>query len=456
MSQYRSHDLTNGYLPVAAFQHLRPTEMSFVDLDGPPALISPVGDLSDAGDHDGLLLVRLHGEPLAIIHVPRMVRDLAVEDLAALIWQEAEQRIREHVEMFRCGFAPDGVKSLLSGFRSVAGGCSGARVAEIHPSVSVIVPTGGRADQLERCLRSLLALERPHLDILVVDNQPGAKETRRTFDAIASEGSRVRYIAEPRPGSSVARNRGIAETSAEFVAFTDDDIIIDPHWLDWLLSPFVDPAVTVVTGMVLPLELQSEAQKRFEQFAGFSKGITRRSYDLQTTRADNRILYPYWGGIFGSGNSMAFRRADLVAAGGFDPALGAGSLALAGADIEAFSSAILRGGRLVYEPRSLCWHEHRRDDEALRRQLFNYGVGCTAILTKYLLRDPGFLGAVARSVPLELRRREQNTSEQATSAELPKVYARLFRRGMLRGPRLYGKSRRWARRLQLDDAIQGR
>ena len=46
------------------------------------------------------------------------------------------------------------------------------------------------------------------------------------------------------------------------------------------------------------------------------------------------------------------------------------------------SSAILRGGTLVYEPRSLCWHEHRHDEAAFRRQLFNYGVGFTATLTK--------------------------------------------------------------------------
>jgi hypothetical protein len=149
---------------------------------------------------------------------------------------------------------------------------------------------------------------------------------------------------------------------------------------------------------------------------------------------------------------MAFRTAELAAAGGFDPALGAGSLALAGADIEAFSAAILRGGRLVYEPRALCWHEHRRDDGALKRQLFNYGVGFTAILTKYLLNDRRFLRALGRSVPLAVRRR-RGGGEETAAASLPGEYASLVRSGMLRGPRLYVKSRRWARRLRLDEAI---
>jgi hypothetical protein len=48
------------------------------------------------------------------------------------------------------------------------------------------------------------------------------------------------------------------------------------------------------------------------------------------------------------------------------------------------STAILRGGRLVYEPRALCWHEHRKDGDALRGQAFGYGVGFSAIVTKAL------------------------------------------------------------------------
>ena len=157
-------------------------------------------------------------------------------------------------------------------------------------------------------------------------------------------------------------------------------MIVDEDWLGWLIAPFADPEVTVATGLVLPLKLETAAQKRFEQYAGFGKGYERRSYDMRSNRADERLLYPYWGGMFGAGNSMAFRRAELLAAGGFDPSLGAGSIAQSGEDIDAMSSAILRGGTLVYEPRSLCWHEHRHDEAAFRRQLFNYGVGFTATL----------------------------------------------------------------------------
>ncbi len=288
--------------------------------------------------------------------------------------------------------------------------------------------------------------------MIVVDNRPGTGETLALVSKMALNDGRIRYVAEPREGLSVARNRGLAEaTAAEFVAFTDDDAVVDAGWLYWLLAPFADKSVTVTTGMVLPLELETIAQKRFEQYAGFSKGTDRRSYDVAAGRADDRLLYPYWGGMFGSGNNMAFRRRDLIMAGGFDTTLGAGSPTGGGEDIAAFSDAILRGGRLVYEPRSLCWHEHRRDEDALRKQLFNYGAGFTASLCRAAWRDPRFLWSAARAIPTVIRLlyRRRHAGSAAGDGRLPAELSRLEHSGMLRGPVLYAKSVRRVSRLGL-------
>jgi O-antigen biosynthesis protein len=286
-----------------------------------------------------------------------------------------------------------------------------------------------------------------------VDNRPGSDGTQDLVERIGGDYPQLRYVAEPRPGSSVARNRGIAEATAHVLAFTDDDVVVDADWLERLVEPFDDPAVRAVTGMVMPFELETPAQKLFERYAGFSKGVKRRVYDMAANRAVDRVLYPFWGGVFGSGNSMAFLRSQLVETGGFDPALGAGSRALAGADIDAMSAAVL-AGKLIYEPRSVCWHQHRRNEEALRRQLFNYGAGLTAIFTKRLFRDLRFTQAAIRSIPLVVERQRRPSAAGIAEARLPEDYARLERRGMARGPVLYGKSIRWARRLGLDKVLQ--
>jgi O-antigen biosynthesis protein len=433
--------LTNGFLPAAPFGHLEPTALGVVDIEH-PATVS-IMQASAGPPRDALLLVRLHREPLGLVHVPDASATADTRAVLALVREQLGARIREHELSIGCSVD--------------APACPGLAPPPLPGSVAVIIPTGGRVEQLDRCLRSLVPSVASHVEIIVVDNRPAVSETRQLLSRWSAHDKRVRYVAEQRPGSSVARNRGIAETRAEFLAFTDDDVVVDEGWLPWLLAPFSDPKVNVATGLVLPLELGTIAQKRFEQYAGFSKGVERHSYDLGAHSARERLLYPYWGGVFGSGNSMAFRREELARAGGFDPTLGAGSLALAGADIEAMSAAILRGGRLVYEPRSLCWHEHRRDDAALARQLFNYGAGFTAILTKGLLRDRRFLASAARSVPVALRlRRHQSGGETgAAGAALPEELAALQRKGMLRGPGLYLKSVRWAKRLRLDEVIRG-
>jgi hypothetical protein len=218
--------------------------------------------------------------------------------------------------------------------------------------------------------------------------------------------------------------------------------------------------VTATSGMVLPLELDAPSQKRFEQYAGFSKGVEPRNYDRDTAAGSERLLYPYLGDVFGGGASMAFRRQNLLAAGGFDPALGAGSPTKGGEDMFAFSEAVLRGGVAVYEPRSLCWHEHRKDAEALEEQVYGWGIGLGAVLTKLLLTEPRFYASGVRSLPIALkltrnrRKASKSGGDQGGAITRPKDLLRLQRKGILRGPWLYFKSVRRARRLKLHDVIR--
>jgi hypothetical protein len=162
---------------------------------------------------------------------------------------------------------------------------------------------------------------------------------------------------------------------------------------------------------------------------------------------------------------MAFRPALLRELGGFDPALGAGSRALAGADVEAFTHAIVAGSRLAYEPRAVCWHDHRASSDALDSQMFNYGVGLTAILTKWLLRDPRLLATLVRQMtrlvtatlpgrrggedrPSELSRL---TAQLRMTRERRVLGAQL--RGYCLGPIYYARSVLWARRLRLQRVL---
>jgi hypothetical protein len=142
---------------------------------------------------------------------------------------------------------------------------------------------------------------------------------------------------------------------------------------------------------------------------------------------------------------MAFRRDALLAIGSFDPALGAGTVTGGGEDIAAFSDIIVGGGRLVYEPRSICWHEHRADEAGLQAQVRNYGVGLTAVFWRHLWRDWRFSVTVLRSLPVMarlVRSRKQDREVGRTAADL----ARIELPYRLLGPWRYMVSRRKVRR----------
>src|SRR5438270_12782283 len=104
----------------------------------------------------------------------------------------------------------------------------------------------------------------------------------------------------------------------EIVAFTDDDVVVDRYWLAELVRGFSMAAdVVCVTGLVMPLELETQAQLWFEEFGDSTQRFTLRIFDLQEHHP-NTPLYPY-AGSFGSAANMAFRTAFLRSVGGFDP-----------------------------------------------------------------------------------------------------------------------------------------
>lgn len=449
--------VTRGCLPAAAFDHAEPTATGLVDLDAALAVQHP--EAPSLGEHhrDALVLVRLHGEPLRVAHVPAASELLSSEALAGELWRSCGEEIRAHAERCGCVAAPAGPQDLVAGLGS--GACAEWEPRDPGCSVAVIVPTLGRAVELERCLRSLLAQSHTDFEAVVVDNRPGNPATREVVGSLSADDARLRYVAEPRPGSSVARNRGVSETGSEVIAFTDDDAVLDRDWLAWLLAAFTEPAVTASTGMVLPLYLETPAQKLFEQYGGFSKGVKRELFRLHGGSMHASLLYPFFGDVFGAGNSAAFRREHLIAGSGFDPALGGGAPARAGEDIDVFTNTILRGGEIAYEPRALCWHAHRDDLEGLQGQIFDYGVGFTAMLTKVALREPRFYAAAARSLPVVLRMASQrsasNGSDDGGGTAFPRELVAAQRAGMLRGPQRYLQGLVRSRRLRLGEVIRG-
>lgn len=247
------------------------------------------------------------------------------------------------------------------------------------PSATVVVTTCRATESLMSTLRCLQRQTLPPTEVVVVDNRPRTSGVAAMLRSVGLPG--VVLVQEARPGLSRARNAGLARALGDIVAFTDDDVVIDEGWLEALVRGFSDDGVACVTGLVLPFELRTPAQAWFEEFGGYAKGYASRRFDLADHRAPGR-LYPFAAGLFGTGANGAFRTLALRELGGFDERLGLGTPARGGEDLDAYLTVVQAGLSLVYEPAAVLWHRHRPDMPALRKQIFSYGLGLSAMFTK--------------------------------------------------------------------------
>ena len=311
------------------------------------------------------------------------------------------------------------------------------------PALDVVIPTRNRPVQLAACVDSILATGYRHVRVIIVDNGPSGPETADLVAGRADWTSRVRYCREERAGVSLARNRGLKCATAEFVAFVDDDVIVDGGWAAGLVSAFLDePEAGCVTGPIIAAELDTKAQMWIEEYGGFSKGFVRRVFDPLDSR-DEVPLFPYAAGTYGSGANMAFRRETIIKIHGFDLALGIGTAARGGEDLAAFAGALLAGRRLVYEPSMMVKHRHHRSYEKLRQVILAYGVGLGGYLAKTVYDRPSTLLSIVRRVPpgLGYLLRPESPKNAHKSAGYPRELTVRELAGLAWGPFAYAAGR---------------
>jgi glycosyltransferase involved in cell wall biosynthesis len=312
---------------------------------------------------------------------------------------------------------------------------------ELLPAASVVVPTVCRSStQLDATIESLLALDYPDFEIIVVDNRPDSRKGRLT---LSTTDRRVRVVEEPRRGVAAARNRGIADSTRDIIAFTDDDVAVDRQWLRSIGARFVrNPEVDGIGGLVLPIELKERSQLWFEEFfGGFTQLFSTEVMSMKLS-AKNDGMFPYSPGKFGAGCNMAFRRSALDKNGGFDVLLGTGTPSRGGEDLAIFMKQVLTGGTLAFEPRAVVRHHHRNSDKAFFKQVFGYGTGLTAMFTALIIQDPRHFVRILRRIPGAYRILSKPRDERSPSsaASFPRRTHVLHLIGMIYGPFAYAGS----------------
>ncbi|SHN47572.1 glycosyltransferase [Cryptosporangium aurantiacum] len=439
-----------------------------VELSAPLPSVAAVDALGNRADA-AWVIVRLFTEPLAMVTIDLPDDGLTPADLLAATATAAGadaigRRLTE------VGLAPDAltVHGVVPAHVPPFIADRNHALAAEQP-VTVVICTREHPDELRACLASLVDQEYDRFDVLVVDNAPTSDRTRHVVDEFVGRLA-IRYTVEPRPGLSRARNHAIAALSHEpadrVVAWTDDDVRVDRHWVGEVARTFVEnPAAAAMSGAVVPAELRTQAQVWFEQFGGHSKGRgftpdafgpvnsfqpprmpwvkrPRQESVEKNSWTEQSPLYPL--PAYGVGANMAFRLAALRRLGGFDEALGAGTPAQGGEDTLVFSRLLHGGAVTLYRPSALVRHVHRPDLDGLRRQMAGYGSGLTAYYAALIRHDPRVVLELVRLVPRALRDLTSKDSVRVSTVreDFPPGLFAANRRGLLVGVWRYLRGRR--------------
>ena len=220
------------------------------------------------------------------------------------------------------------------------------RLRPSWPRISVVVCAYNAASTIGECLDSLVASDYPSLEVLVCDDgsTDATPELARRYP--------VRLLELAHEGLSAARNRGIAASTGDIVAFLDSDAACDPEWPYHLALSLEDDNVVATGGPNLP----------FPE-AGFVERVVAASPGgpVEVLVSDDRAEHV-------PGCNMAFRKEALGEIGCFDPVYTA-----AGDDVDVCWKLLDRGYEIAFSPAAQVLHHRRSTVRGYLRQQVGYG-----------------------------------------------------------------------------------
>ena len=235
---------------------------------------------------------------------------------------------------------------------------------------SIVIATHNRAADLRGTLASLATLQTPHAwEVIVVDNNSTDDTPSVVQELAPAYPVPLRYTFESVPGRSAALNTGIALAQGEIIVTTDDDVRVQPDWLEnarqalsRLGCDYIGGRVHPIWGGPRPSWLPDRPSHHWAVIALLDYGPT--PFEL-TTRMP-------------LGVNMAFRREVFEVAGGWDPRVGRKAGTLLGQEVREWCiRAREKGLRGYYAPELLVQHiipANRLNKEYFRRWFYWRGI----------------------------------------------------------------------------------
>ncbi|MCB1203009.1 MAG: glycosyltransferase [Verrucomicrobiae bacterium] len=248
------------------------------------------------------------------------------------------------------------------------------------PRVSVIVCTHRGSATLVPCLDSLVALDYPDFEVIVVNDGNDSRVAE-----IATSYQEVRHLGTEHEGLGAARNTGAGVATGEIFAYTDDDCVVDPEWLKWIAHQFdSDPSLGCAGGPNLPPRPETATRARVAAAPGGPTHVL-----LDDLHAEHL-----------PGCNLAVRREVFKEVGGFHTVFRA-----AGDDVDFCWRVLAAGYGLGFHAAAFVWHHRRFTWRAYLKQQIGYGRAEALLMPMHPERFRGAGGAVWKGRVYVSRRR---------------------------------------------------
>ncbi len=294
-------------------------------------------------------------------------------------------------------------------------------MSRTHPGVTLVLCTRNRQSGCAAALASLLAMTPSAESIIVVDQSDDAPGPDAIGVPRELGDQHVRYRRQDAAGLSRARNFGLAESTTDIVAFTDDDCEVPVDFVQTIVDACSQwPRAGLLFGNVRPGPHDARA--------GLIPCTERTAVVVANVIPDQRHL-----GAMGA--CMVLRRDILPALHGFDPLLGVGAIFHAAEDTDLILRCLAAGIQVVETPSIEVVHHGFRAWADADRLADHYLYGTAAVYAKHARLHPLAMGRLLSHIGARWWR---GTSHVSYSGPRTRRGARLaaFLRGFYRGLRM--------------------
>jgi glycosyltransferase involved in cell wall biosynthesis len=238
------------------------------------------------------------------------------------------------------------------------------RYSENSVQISVLIPTRERPQQLDACIKSVLANDHKSFEVIVIDQSP------EPYALIRDPRLRIHHSAAR--GKSAALNMAMEVALGNLFAFTDDDCTVSQDWLTRGHERFeAQPEVDLIYGALLAIP--------HNHGLWFVPEFNPARLEI----VSGAVRARYRGG---AGANMFARRELFERIGGFDEAIGPGVTFQSCEEYDIYYRALRAGANVLRDPDNavLHWGKRAHSDGSVQRLIKGYFFGEGAVLAKHV------------------------------------------------------------------------